>query len=312
MLLMSRVHLNRKRGVCMKVLITGVNGFIGSNIYNELKIKHNVLGISQSSTSNVCNQYICCDLTDRYKLEEVIKQNNDIDAIIHCAALAHNKGNDLSKDRFMNVNYEATKCLVDFSNQYLNLKQFIFLSTISVYGERMDKDIYTEGDECCPKSPYAVAKKKSEEYIISNCKAFYYILRLSPVYGNEFDLNIKRRTEIRGINYIVGNGDNKLSLCNIKNIVYTVDNVLYGNIKENEIYNVSDKKEYLFSDMLNLNRVSKIKIYVPKLIISTLYNINRVTIKKPFIEENSIKLLSSSIYCSEKLRQYINLGYELN
>lgn len=296
----------------MKVLITGVNGFIGSNIHNELKDKHEVLGISQSKTSKICNQYIQCDLTDKQSLEDVIKKHNDIDVIVHCAALAHNKGNDLSKDRFMKVNYSVTQDLIDLSNKYLNLKQFVFLSTISVYGEKIDKNIYLENDKCYPKSPYAVAKKKSEEYIEANCKSDYYILRLAPVYSDEFKLNIQRRTEMKGFNYIVGNGSNKLSLCNVKNIVFIIDNIIDRNISKNEIYNISDERAYSFKDMLGINKVSKLKIWVPKIAIQALYGANKVSIKKQFIEENSIKLVSDNIYSSEKICKNINLKYKLN
>ncbi|MGL5692517.1 MAG: NAD-dependent epimerase/dehydratase family protein [Peptostreptococcaceae bacterium] len=296
----------------MKILLTGVNGFIGSNIYKSLESKHEILGISQSKTSKVCNQYISCDLTDREKLEAVIKKHNDIDVIVHCAALAHNKGNDLSFDRFQKVNYGVTKDLVDLSNEYLNLKQFIFLSTISVYGERMDKEVYTEDDECFPKSPYAVAKKKSEEYITKNCKFDYYMLRLAPVYSDEFRLNIQRRTEMKGFNYIVGNGSNKLSLCNVKNIVTSVDNIIDGCVKENEIYNISDETKYSFKDMLEVNKVSGMKLWIPKISIKALHYTNKITIKKQFIEENSIKLVSDNVYSSEKLRNCIELKYKLN
>ena len=296
----------------MKVLITGVNGFIGSNINNGLKYKHEILGVSQSKTSNVCDQYIQCDLTDKEALEEVIKKHSDIDVIVHCAALAHNKGNDLSRERFMKVNYGVTQDLVDLSNKYLNLKKFIFLSTISVYGERMEKSVYVEGDECFPKSPYAVAKKKSEEYIEANCKSPYFMLRLAPVYSDTFKLNIQRRTEIRGINYIVGKGNNKLSLCNVKNIVDVVDNIIDENIPSNEIYNISDEKEYTFKDMLDINKVSRFKMFIPKFAIKMLYSINKVSIKKQFIDENSIKLVTDNIYSSRKIRKNISLRYKLN
>lgn len=296
----------------MKVLITGVNGFIGSNINNGLKDKHEILGVSQSKTSNVCDQYIQCDLTDKEALEEVIKNHNDIDVIVHCAALAHNKGNDLSRDRFMKVNYGVTQDLVDLSNKYLNLKKFIFLSTISVYGERMEKSVYVETDECFPKSPYAVAKKKSEEYIEAKCKAPYFMLRLAPVYSNTFRLNIQRRTEMKGINYIVGKGDNKLSLCNVKNIVDVIESIIDGNVSENEIYNISDEKEYTFKDMLEINKVSKFKVFVPKFAVKMLHSINKVSIKKQFIDENSIKLVTDNIYSSRKIRKNISLRYKLN
>ncbi|WP_057562208.1 NAD-dependent epimerase/dehydratase family protein [Paraclostridium sordellii] len=296
----------------MKVLITGVNGFIGSNIYEGLKDEFDVLGISQSSESKICKNYISCDLTDKDKLEEVIKSNNDIDIIIHCAALAHNKGNDLSKDRFMKVNYEVSKDLVDLSNKYLNLKNFIFLSTISVYGERIDKDVYVETDKCYPKSPYAIAKRKSEEYIEMNCKAPYYILRLAPVYSDKFKLNIQRRTEMKGFNYIVGNGSNKLSLCNVNNISLTVDNIIDGYVKGNEIYNISDEKVYSFKDILDTNRISRRVVWIPAIAIKAIYTINKFSIRKQFVDENSIKLITDNIYLSEKLSEKIRLKYTLN
>ncbi|WP_270504551.1 NAD-dependent epimerase/dehydratase family protein [Paraclostridium sordellii] len=295
----------------MKVLITGVNGFIGSNIYEGLKDEFDVLGISQSSESKICKNYISCDLTDKDKLEEVIKSNNDIDIIIHCAALAHNKGNDLSKDRFMKVNYEVSKDLVDLSNKYLNLKKFIFLSTISVYGERIDKDVYVETDKCYPKSPYAIAKRKSEEYIEVNCKAPYYILRLAPVYSDEFRLNIKRRTELKGINYIVGDGSNKLSLCNVSNIVISVYDMIRGKVDENGIYNMADQEVYSFIDLINVNRISTIKIWIPKFCINILYKMNKFTINKQFIDENFIKLITNNIYSPAKINEKINIKYNL-
>lgn len=296
----------------MKILITGVNGFIGSNIYNGLKDNHKILGISQSKKSNKCDNYICCDLTDKETLEKIIKDHKDIDVIVHCAALAHNKGNDLSKERFMKVNYEVTKYLVDLSNEYLKLKHFIFLSTISVYGERMDKDVYIESDECYPKSPYAVAKKKSEEYIESNCRSSFYMLRLTPVYSDEFRLNIQRRTEMKGFNYIVGSGSNKLSLCNVKNIVIAVNQIIDGYVIPNEIYNVSDNKVYSFKNMLDINKVSSLKIWIPKIGIRILYTINKITMKKQFIEENSIKLVSDNIYSPSKIYKFAKLTHNLN
>ena len=37
--------------------------------------------------------------------------------------------------------------------------------------KKLEKDVYLEDDICEPKSPYAVAKKLSEEYISTNCKS---------------------------------------------------------------------------------------------------------------------------------------------
>ncbi|MGL5295862.1 MAG: NAD-dependent epimerase/dehydratase family protein, partial [Culicoidibacterales bacterium] len=169
----------------MKVLITGVNGFIGSHILEKIQPMHDVLGTSIEAIGKSA-EYVTCDISDSQAIHQMLQKHTDIEAIIHCAAIAHNKGDDLSRDRFMQVNYQAVADLVDSSNQYLQLKQFIFLSTISVYGEKYDVATYSETSELTPSSPYAVAKKQAEEYIQAHCQAPYFMLRLSPVYSPTF------------------------------------------------------------------------------------------------------------------------------
>jgi nucleoside-diphosphate-sugar epimerase len=290
----------------MKILITGVYGIVGSYLCEKLKQNHEVIGIGRRKEYDKCDKYYSCDITDKAQIENVLKENKDLDIIVHCAALAHNKGDDLSKDKFMKVNYEASKYLSDLSSKLLNLKNFVFISTISVYGEKIDKEVYIETDECNPKSPYAVAKRMSEEYIIKNYKKNYSILRLAPVYSDSFRLNIDRRTLIKGIPYRVGNGKNKVSLCNIDNIYKAVEHIANNSEKEkNEIYNISDQKVYDFNDLLAMEN-RKAKIIFPKFAFSMLYKINKVTMKKQFIHENSIKLVTSNIYSSEKISNKLN------
>lgn len=293
----------------MKILITGVYGTVGSYLCNELKSNHEIIGIGRREKYDGCHKYYSCDITDKNKIENILKENSDLDIVIHCAALAHNKGNDLSKERFMKVNYEATKYFVDLSNEYLRLKNFIFISTISVYGERLDQDVYVETDTCEPKSPYAVAKKLSEEYISEICKSNYTMLRLAPVYSKDFTLNIERRSRIKGIPYVVGNGKQKLSLCNIKNI-YEAVNYIVNNVETevNEIYNISDNEVYEFNDLFKFIEAKK-KIRLPKLVFKMLYSVNSITVKKQFIHENSIKLISDNIYSSDKLNTKVKMKH---
>ncbi|ENZ03137.1 hypothetical protein HMPREF1092_00323 [Clostridium thermobutyricum] len=296
----------------MKILITGVYGVVGSFLCESLKNEHEIIGIGRRDIYENCHKYYKCDITDKEELNKVFEENKNIDFIIHCAALAHNKGNDLSKDRFMKVNYEATKYITDLSNEILNLKNFIFISTISVYGERMDKEIYVETDQCFPKSPYAVAKKKSEEYIQKNYKGNFTVFRLAPVYSKDFMLNIQRRTEVKGIQYRVGKGDTKLSICNIKNIFLATEYVIKNYKKENsEIYNISDKKVCNFNDLINCIGNKKLKIIVPEILIKIISNINERSIKKQFIYENTIKLITDNIYSSEKLNNKIDISYSI-
>lgn len=295
----------------MKVLITGVYGIVGSYLCKELKKNHEIVGIGRRKEYDGCDKYYACDITNKNELKKVIEENKDFDIIIHCAALAHNKGNDLSKERFMKVNYEATKYLVDLSNKYLKLKDFVFISTISVYGERLDKNVYVETDYCKPKSPYAIAKKKSEEYIMENCNTNHTILRLAPVYSKEFTLNIDRRSKIKDIPYRVGSGKRKLSLCNIKNIYLAVNYIINNTENEvNEIYNVSDVHIYEFNNLLKVIG-AKHKIILPSLGFKILYIINNRILKKQFIHENIIKLVSDNIYSCDKLNKKVKMKYEI-
>ena len=79
-------------------------------------------------------------------------------------------------------------------------------------------------------------------------------IRLAPVYSNEFRLNIKRRTEIFGLKYKVGNGKNRLSLCKIENIYKVIVGIIANDIPSGT-YNISDKVAYTFEDLLEKRKM---------------------------------------------------------
>ncbi|MGM9978903.1 MAG: NAD-dependent epimerase/dehydratase family protein [Clostridium sp.] len=294
----------------MKILITGVYGIIGSYLCEELRNEgFYVVGIGRRERYNDCDKYYRCDIINIESIEKVFKENPDIEIVIHCAALAHNKGDDLSRERFIKVNYDGTKNLVDMCNKYLNLKSFIFLSTISVYGERLNISEYREYETLNPKTPYAVSKKLSESYIRENLKGDYSILRLASVYSKNFDRNIRKRTEIRGLGYTVGNGLEKLSLCNIKNIYLVVDYLIKNEDGKNT-YNISDKTPYTYKELLAQRKKRRI-IIIPKFLMKILYEINKFTLKNLFIEENSIKLMSDNVYPSDEINKKVDLMYNI-
>ena len=96
-------------------------------------------------------------------------------------------------------------------------KKIIFASTISVYGENINKTEYLESDELNPTSPYAVSKPKAEEYLNKNFADRCWILGLHLVYGKDFSLNIDRRTKINEYFYKVGDGQ--------KNCLYVISKI---------------------------------------------------------------------------------------
>ena len=81
-----------------------------------------------------------------------------------------------------------------------------------------------------------------------------WILRFAPIYSQDFLLNILRRTRIGKIPFVVGNGKRLLSLCNIENVSTVVEKIISGEIPKG-IYNLSDSKNYTYSELLKWQNI---------------------------------------------------------
>ena len=90
---------------------------------------------------------------------------NDINVVVHTAALVHK--NKSKKGLYKLMNTDATAKLYDLSVA-LEINKFIFLSTVGVYG----KTSYTSPiDIEFPTSPdteYGYSKLQSENYLLNN------------------------------------------------------------------------------------------------------------------------------------------------
>lgn len=284
-----------------KVLITGITGNVGREIAQSLKGKYSILGTTRNTVVESPFKTITCDLSNESQVNELLNDHSDIEYIIHCAALAHNKGNDLSEKAFTKNNFIPTKNLTNAANSLKHLKSFIYISSISVYGEQMNKTIYLETDKCFPESPYAKTKFESEQYLNQNAKFHYTALRLAPVYSETFLLNIDRRIRIRDVNYIVGNGKAKLSMCSMKTILKVINHELEKKKVTNEIYNVADKVPLTYRFLKQTYGTKKVTIVIPKIIVTLMNKINKRTIQNQFVHENTLKLIEDKIYPADKI-----------
>ncbi len=150
----------------------------------------------------------------------------DAGVLVHCAALVHKRSSDLSRENYFRINHLGTRNVLGGLNPS-RLKKIIFLSTVSVYGTIPPG---TEPDESSPTRPddfYGESKLAAEEEIrIFSGKhgISHTILRLSPVYGRSFLLNIHKRIYLPGQRcfYRLGEGNQKLSLCSVNNLVEVI------------------------------------------------------------------------------------------
>ena len=184
----------------MKILITGGAGFIGSsladrllendseilcldnfnNFYNPL-IKENNIG---HNLGNKNFTLIRGNILDKRFLEGIFSDNN-IDIVIHLAAMAGVRPSIDNPLLYEKVNIEGTINLLECMKKY-KVRKMLFASSSSVYGGNK-KVPFSESDNVdMPVSPYA-ATKKSGELLCYNYHHLYnfdiYCLRFFTVYG---------------------------------------------------------------------------------------------------------------------------------
>ena len=249
------------------------------------------------------------DLTNLNDVKHFIAKEDYFDVFIFFAGLAHSKGSNATKDLHIKTNYKSLKFCIDSMKKYNKVpNKIIFASTISVYGEDKKTEYFHETTNLKPVSPYAVSKVYAEKYLVSNFSKNFWILRFAPVYCHGFYLNIHRRTKINNIFYKPGNGQRKLSLCNILNISLVVSAILKNNIPSG-IYNLSDDHEYTYNDLLKKVGAINVKS-IPYFIFRFTYMLGKV-FKINFLIENYIKLLTDNLYPSKKIQKYVSLDYNL-
>lgn len=130
-----------------KLLITGGSGYLGS----QCKI---IMPRAQFPT----RQFL--DVSN----EESIKtffEKNDVESIIHLAAVAKVVYSDNNKELVYNTNIKGTRLLLKYAKES-GVKFFIYLSTACVYSGE-NQGMYSEDDIPYPKHYYGWSKLVAEE-----------------------------------------------------------------------------------------------------------------------------------------------------
>jgi nucleoside-diphosphate-sugar epimerase len=209
-----------------KIIIAGANGYIGSFLYFQLEQMFSIISIDNSQGS-IEKNFTKMDFTDTEQVNQFAENCDQFDILIFLVGLAHAKGKGRDYPEFKKINYQTLINLLSKLDEKNKIpEKIIFASTISVYGEKINQNIYNEDSEKTPFSPYAVTKLEAEEYLLNNFSNQSWILRFAPVYASDFQLNINRRTRAGRWFYKVGNGSKKLSLCNLENIGSVVEGIL--------------------------------------------------------------------------------------
>lgn len=169
------------------ILLTGASGFIGRNILRYfLKSNYFVyaIGKKKPKINNKKFKFIKLDLKKKILFKKRIK----FFCIVHTAAISPNKS---IKDIYLkNYNIKSTRNLAKYaiSNQ---IKKFIFLSSVSVYGKIL-KNVINKNSKINKPSAYGYSKFLNEKYL-NNEKLNVISIRLPGVVGKFSKRNLLTR-----------------------------------------------------------------------------------------------------------------------
>jgi UDP-N-acetylglucosamine 4-epimerase len=259
----------------MKYLITGVAGFIGSNLLETLlKQNQNVVGLDNFSTGHQKNlqevrRLVSSEQWSRFRfiegdirnLEDCKAACEGADVVLHQAALG-----SVPRSIEDPINTNANNI-----NGFLNMlvavrdakvKRFVYAASSSTYGDHPDLP-KTEEKIGRPLSPYAVTKVVNEIYADVFAKTYGLEcvgLRYFNVFGRRQDPNgaysavIPKWTAamIKGESvYINGDGETSRDFCFIDNVVQA--NLLAATTNNpeavNQVYNVAVGEHTSLNDL---------------------------------------------------------------
>jgi len=221
----------------MKILITGVHGFVGSNLVKALSKEHTIYGLDIiSPTKEGVKNTFSWDYLDK---EEGIPE---VDAIIHLAGKAHDTKNQTVSDVYFKVNTGLTQKIYDYFLASKTAKKFIFFSTAKAAADKVD-GVLTEDVVPSPKGPYGESKIAAEKYIQDHLvdDKQVYILRPCMIHGpgNKGNLNLLYGVVKKGIPWPLGAFENRRTFTSIDNLCFVINGLLTKDVPTG-IYNMGD------------------------------------------------------------------------
>lgn len=231
----------------MKILITGVHGFVGSNLVEALKKEHTIYGLDIISPQKDGVRF-----TFSWDFLDKPGEIPEVDAIIHLAGKAHDTKNQSAADVYFKVNTGLTQKIFDWFLAQPSCKKFVFFSTAKAAADKVE-GILTEDVVPAPVGPYGESKIKAEEYILSKMPADkqVYIFRPCMIHGpgNKGNLNLLYNVVKKGIPYPLGAFENKRTFTSVENICFAVNGVLTKDVASG-IYNMGDDEALSTNELI--------------------------------------------------------------
>ena len=244
----------------MKILITGVHGFVGSNLVEALKGEHTIYGLDIISPVKEGVRFT-------FPWDYLDKPNEipDIDAIIHLAGKAHDTKNQSAAEVYFKVNTGLTQKIFDYFLAHESIKKFVFFSTAKAAADKVE-GVLTEDVVPAPVGPYGESKIAAEKYILEKIAGQagndeilrqaqddkrVYIFRPCMIHGpgNKGNLNLLYNVVRKGIPWPLGAFENRRTFTSVENICFAVNGVLTKDVPSG-IYNMGDDEALSTNELI--------------------------------------------------------------
>ena len=266
------------------LLITGGLGLIGKSLIKILLKDFNLRILDTSPQIKRHKNYvkkfhkneikfISCNILNENKLNKIF---NNIDIVIHLAAMLGVKNTESHKDLCWRINATATHYIVNACIKN-NIKKLIFSSSSEVYGEQQTTKKISERSPLLGHNIYALSKISAENFIqtkLKKSKTKYTILRLFNTYGEgqvaQFFIAKLCYSAINNKRFIVnGNGSQIRSYGYSGDIAMGIKKCIQKKNTDGKIYNIGNSNE-----IFTLKQVIGLTSKLFKKKIKVIYNVN--------------------------------------
>jgi nucleoside-diphosphate-sugar epimerase len=280
----------------MKITITGVTGFVGSNLFENL-LEHN------------CEPKALNLRKPNWKSEI----ETEAKAIIHLAGKAHDTNNTSNPKDYFDINTKLTQELFDVFLES-NCRDFIFFSSVKAVTDQTD-DILTEQTVTNPKTAYGQSKLLAEHYVLSKellKGKRVFIIRPSMIHGpgNKGNLNLLYQIVRKGFPWPLGAFQNQRSFCSIENVCYVIQQLLEREDIPSGIYNLADDEAVSTNELIQLIAATthkKARIFaISKKIIYAMARLGDI-LRLPLNTERLDKLTENFVVSNVKIKSALQI-----
>lgn len=266
-----------------RILITGSNSFVGSEIINYLsKYNYNLIATYRKNKNEFKSKKV---KLVKFDLKKELNLNKRFGVLVHCASVT--PANEF-RENYYKINQIGFKNLISLCLKS-KCNKIILISSVAVYGDV--KKTITEKSFARGKSKYAKSKLKMENILFrfaKKNKINSVILRLSQVIGSKSvnnyfsDLKKKIHSNKKITISLQSKKDYFNNLCHINDLCINIKKLIDGNIilNKNEVFNFASNKP------ITINKFKKI-----------IYSYNK---KIQFVENNIPKFYKISLNKTNK------------